>query len=633
MLEAIRQRAEGWLVKLILALLLVPFALWGVDSYFHGGSGGDTIAKVGDQKISGQEFTQALRDQQERLRQALGGAYNPAIMDSPEARAAVLQNLINQHLLAMAAARQHLLVPDQELASLIAQVPAFQDDGKFSKERYEALLRSQNLTPKQFETQVRQQLLAQQLLGALSESVIMPASVADGVIRFNEEQRSVSTATIASSQFLSQVKIDPAAIKAYYDGHSSEFAVPEEVQVQYVTLSPQVLGSQVPVSDQEVQQYYQQHQSQFGVPEQRDAAHILIGLPQNPTPEQVKAAQAKAEAVYQEAVKSPGDFAALAKKYSQDPGSADKGGDLGFFTREDMVKPFSDAAFSMQVGEIKGPVQSQFGFHIIKLLAIKPGKIKPLAEVKDQIVAELRKEQGSKKFAQVADSFGNTVYEQSGSLKPAADDYKLPIQTSGWISKAGGPPPFNNPKLLQAIFSPDAMKQGHNTDAIEVAPSTLVSARVVAQKPAGMKSLEEVKDQIARKLQQEQANALAKKQGETLLAALQGGKAAEVKWDAPALVTRQQGHGMDPVALAQAFKLDASKVPAYGGIADPQGGYLLIKVDKVVPAGAIDDAKRKAYLAGLKQLMGNELTSSFLGALRRDTKVEIKEDKLKAAQL
>lgn len=622
MLEIIRERAQGVIAKIILGLITIPFALWGVDSYIRGGDKVDIVAEVDGQNITRQEFSRTLKEQQERMRGAMGERFDPAMLDRPEVRQSVLDGLVQQRLLAMEANRVGFNLPDTLLASIIAEIPEFQQDGKFSQARYESMVRAQDMTPAIFENRLRQNLVIQQLFEGLSHGVAVPRASEELVVRLAEQQREISQAMLTPEQYMIQLKVDPADIKAYYDKHREEFLVPEQARLDYVVLSVDELQQQMVVGDEEVKKYYDEHGAQYGEPEQRRASHILI------------AERTQAEQILKEIKQNPAKFEDLAKQYSKDPGSAAKGGDLGFFARGAMVKPFEDAAFGMKGGEISGLVQSDFGFHIIKLTAIRHGAARSLDEVRADISQELKKQKAVKKFAELAETFSNTVYEQPDSLNPVADALKLKIQSSPWISKKGADMPLlNHPKLLQAVFSEDALKLKRNTETVEVAPNTLVAARVAEYKAASYKPFEELNTELAKRLLREQGNAMAVKRGRDALASLQkGGAVAELKWGATILINRENASSMGKDALNQIFRADAGKLPAYTGIENPKGGYLLVKVSKVVEPGAIDPAKRKSYANQLRQALAQEYSSAYLASLKQKADISIKKEKLEKAE-
>jgi peptidyl-prolyl cis-trans isomerase D len=630
MLDVIRERAQGLFAKIILALITVPFALWGVDSYLRQGGDSAIVAKVDSQKISRQEFNQALKEQQERMRAVMKESFDPALMDKPEVRRSILDSLIDQRLLVGGATKAGVVVSDEMLARFIGDIPEFQENGKFSQSRYETLLRNQNMTPGAFESRVRQSIVSEQLVDGLTGSTLVSRAALDNFASISEQQREIVQAMIYPEQFIPQIKVSSGEIKGYYEKHKEEFRVSEQAKLEYVVLSVDDLTSQMSVSDDEIKKYYEEHAAQFQVAEQRQASHILITISPKASDAEKAAAREKAEKLLKEAKQAPANFAELARKNSQDPGSAANGGDLGVFARGAMVKPFEDAVFKMSVGEIVGPVQSDFGFHIIKLTGVKTGKARSLAEAREEIGLELRKQKASKRFVEVAETFSNTVYEQPDSLKPVADALKLKIQTSPWIGKKGGDVALlNNGKLLQAIFSEESLKLKRNTEAVEVRPNTLVAARVAEFKPASYKSLEELSVELGGRLQRELADAQAAKRGNEALEQLRQGKdVAELKWSAPITISRQTAASLGEAATSEIFRADARKLPSYTGAVDPKGGYLLIKVNRVVAPGGLDDAKKKDYAQRMRQLLTQEYYAAYVASLKQKADITIKKDQL-----
>lgn len=635
MLEVIREHAQGKIAKTILVLITIPFALWGVDSYLKQGGGGPVVAKVGEQEIHQNEFSQTLKEQQERMRTTLGKSYDPAMMDNPEIRKSVLDALVNQRVLLGEAKQAGLVVSDAQLAKVIAGIEAFHVNGKFSHERYESVLRQQNMTIGMFEHRVRQDLLMQTAQEGVSRNTFIPGTVADRMIRSLEQEREVSQAAIQIEQFMPQVKIEASAIKDYYEKHQDEFKLPEQARLEYVVLSAENLAAQVTVNEEEIAAYYKEHARQFGQTEERQASHILIKAAASASESEKKAAMDKARKVLQEVKKSPDNFAQLAKQYSEDSGSASQGGDLGYFGRGAMVKPFEEAAFKMAAGEISDLVQSDFGYHIIKLTAIKPAKLRSLHEAHDEITLQLRKEKAGKKFAENAENFGNLVYEQGDSLSPAAQQLGLKVEQSGWLSRmASDTPLLNNPKLLQAVFTEDVLKNKRNTEAIEVRPNTLVAARLLEYKPASIKPLEDVSVALGQRLQRQQASVLAVKWGKDALSQLQQGNAAPagLNWSPSQLVGRTKPTGLTPEVLKEVFKTKADKLPAYAGVENNQGGYTLIKLSRLVEAGAQDEARKKAYAQQFSSMLEREYATAYLVSLKQRTKIEISKEALEKTE-
>ena len=611
------------LVQIVLALIIVPFALWGVDSYRKSGSGAP-LASVNGEKIGQQEFDNALNQQQQRIREMAGANFDPAFFDKPEIKHSVLDSLVTQHLMGIEARKAGLSLTNEQIGQIIVNIGAFQKDGKFDRQRYEAVLREKGKTPSGFDAEVRQAVLAQQLTEAYTQNGYAAEAVAENLIRLNEQQRVVAIVNLDTSTFMKQVKVSDSAVSDYYNQNAREFQVPERANVEYAVLSADSLLSQMSVSDDEVKQYYEEHQSEFGTQEQRQASHILITVAKQATDADKQAAKAKAEQVLQQVKQSPAKFAALAKEYSQDPGSAANGGDLGMFGRGAMVKPFEDSVFNLKVGDVSGLVQTDFGYHIIKLMAVKPAKVQSLSEMKSLIAQRLKSQHANDKFAELAEKFNNTVYEQSDSLKPAAELAKTAVQHGVWLSKGQAPAGLWTDKALQAVFSEDALKNKRNTSAVEVAPNTLLAARVTEYKPASARPLTEVAASIKQKLEKQQAAELAAQQGQKLLEQLQHGEKASVSWKAAQSITRNQRSGIEPELLQAVFRADISKLPAYAGV-NGQNGYVLARIDAVKDPASVDESKRGRYAQQIRQLTGEELMMSYLADAKKHADITMKD--------
>lgn len=631
MFDAVRNNKR--IVQGFLVLITLPFAFWGVDSYVHNTGAGNDVAKVGNVKITQQQYQEAWRDQQQRLRQMMGASFDPAMMDSPEAKQAVLNSLIDRSILLQEAAKNRLSASDNMLRDIISKIPALQENGQFSMDRYEAALKAQGLTQAGFEAQMRQDITLQQLASAISDTGMVSSSVVDALLRIQSEERLVSELRIPAAQFADKVKPTDEDLKKYYDQHKAAFKVPEELRAEYVQLSLDTLLPQITIKPEDVKSWYDSHKERFQQPEERRASHILIMVDAKASPADKAKAKAKAEAVLKEVQQNPGKFADIAKRDSQDPGSAAKGGDLGFFAKGAMVKPFDDAVFKLKDGQLSGLVQSDFGYHIIKLTGIKAGKVASLDEVKGQIETELKKQEASRKFAEMAEAFSNTVYEQADSLKPAADKFKLTVQQSGWLTRQANPANgvLGNAKLLGALFGDDAVKNKRNTDAVEVAPNTLVAARVVEYKPASMKTFESVKAQLLQVVKAQQMADLAKKAGEAQLAALQKGEGAKSgTWTPARAISRLNGSQMvPPPALQAIFKAKVAKLPAYAGATFPNGvGYVIYRIEKVSQPEMLDETKRQQLHQEYTNLSSQEDFGAYLSALRSRYKVVINKSAL-----
>ncbi len=621
MFDFVREKKR--LVQIVLAVIILPFAFWGVDSYNRAGNSAEVVATVNGAKITRQEFDEAMGQQQEQLRQMMGANFDAAMLDNPEMKRAVLENLVAQRLLLEQAREAGLAVTDQQVAELIAGIEAFQQDGKFDKARYAAALASRNMSPPMFEARLQEDLIRQQMRDAYAQNGYVSNSVVDNIVRLNEQQRTISVAVIPAQQFIAHAQVSDEAVQEYYKQNQKEFQLPEQARVEYVRFSASDLAAKATVAEEDLRRYYDEHQQEFGAPEERRAAHILIGVAAAAPQAEQDAAKAKAEKLLQQARKNPAGFAELAKANSEDPGSAETGGDLGFFGRGMMVKPFEDAAYALKPGEISGLVRSDFGYHIIKLLAIKPAQVPPYAAVRDGIAAKLRRQQASDRFAEQAEKFSNIVYEQSDTLKPAAELAGTRVEQSGWLVKGAGAAEPWTEKMLQAIFSDEVVKDKRNTAAIEVATDTLVAARILEHKPASVRSLDDVRLSIRQKLLREQALKLAAEQGKATLEQLQRGDKAALSWSPAQGITRARFGDLDVGLVRQVFQANGDKFPQYVG-AESGAGYVLVRIDAVKQGETPDEMKRMRYAQQLRQLTGEELFQAYLADAKKDADIELK---------
>lgn len=620
MFDAVRNNKR--IVQVFLILIMLPFAFFGLDSYVNGGGVGADVAKVGDSRIGQDEFQQSLREQQDRLRSQLG-QIDPKMFENPEFRKAVLDDLINRRLLLLEAGKRKMFASDEAVRNAVASIEAFHEDGKFSSERYEALLRAQGMTAAGFEAQVRQDLTLQQLAGTIGQTGIQSNSVGERILALQTEKRDIQEVLLGLEAYRGKVKLAEDAARKFYDENSKRFETPDQARVEYLVLSPDSV--EAPVSDAEIQAWYDGHKDRYAQPEERRASHILIA-----TEGKDKAkAKERADALLAEVQKNPAAFAELAKKNSEDPGSATQGGDLGFFARGMMVKPFEDATFALKEGETSGVVESDFGFHIIRLTGVRPAREKPLAEVRSEIETELKAAASARKFAEAAEAFSNVVYEQADSLQPAADQFKLKIQQSGWLGRQADPAngPLGNEKLLAAVFSDDAIKNKRNTEAVEVAPNTLVSARIVEYKAAALQPFESLKADIERMLVEREAQKLAAADGEARLATLRKGEDKEA-WGVARQVSRMDARMLPPPAVPVVFRMPTDKLPSYAGVEIAGTGYLLYRLNRIDAGEKLDDIRRQGLLGQLRTLSAQEDVQMYLSALRSRYKVEINEKAL-----
>src|SRR5262245_37063585 len=619
------------IIQIFLGLIALTFATWGIESYTRMRGGRDTVATVNGLEISAREFDEELRRRHDQLRQALGANYDPSQFDTPEMRRSLLEALVSQRLVASAAYDARLTVTDEVLIDAIHSIPAFKGpDGNFSRETYESVLRQQSppMAPAQFESRLRYELALTQLARAVGESAIPSRTVSGRLAALEAQQREISEFRILAEQFLPQVKIDDAKVKAYYEANQAQFQTAERVKAEYVVLSAQAIAAQEEVKPEEVRS---QWESAYG-PKLREREE----------------ARKKAEAIAAAVRKNPASFAEVAKKESQDPGSREAGGDLGFAPRGSFVKAYEDTLFRMKEGQISDVVESEFGFHILQLTGVRkqdgkeerrsshilipaPADAKPFEAMREQVEAELKKARAQRRFNEAADSFQNMVYEQPDSLKPAAERFKLKIETSGWITRAGPEErsPLANRKLLSALFSQDALVNKRNTDAIEVAPGTIVAARVVEHQPAAQRKFEEVKDDIAAMLRRQEAAELARKEGAAKLEQLRKGAGENIKWGPAKIVARRETKNLPLEVLRPVMSADVSKLPAFVGLPVGDAGYMLVRISKVVEGDAKqagDPLPRAAAVSGAAQY------EAYLESLRKQAKISLNQANLEKKQ-
>ncbi len=622
-------RTHQRLMQFVLLLFIFPsFAFFGLEGYTRFREGDNALAKVAGHGIKQQEFDAAQRQQMDRLRQMFGPQFDPKMFDTPEARRSIMDSLIVQRVLATKAAEKRLSVSDQTLRDTILSTPGLTTaDGKFDNERYKSLLAMQGMTPAMYEAGLRQDLAQQQVSSAIQGSAFAPKSLAARLSDLNDQEREVQELVFKPADFASKVKISDEMLKAYYEKNGRQFEVPEQARIEYVVLDSKAIADQISVSDADIKSYYEQNKQHYSTEEQRRASHILISAGKDASEADKAAAKAKAEKLLAQLRANPGDFAKLAKENSQDPGSASRGGDLDYFSKGMMVKPFEDAVFSLKEGEISGVVQSDFGYHIIRLTGIKPGAVKPLEEVKDEIAAEIKKQQAGKKFSEMAEVFTNTVYEQSESLQPVADKLKLTIQTASHVTRNPNPalPPnaqYNNAKFLSALFTDDSLKNKRNTEAVEVAPSTLIAGRVVEYKPVTKRPFEEVRGVVQERVTQEEAARLAKEAGEARLAELKA-KDGAAGFGAPKTVSRVKPQAIDAAAVPAVMKADSSKLPVYVGAELSGNGYGIYRITKVSQPAKTDEARRQAEQQQIASALAQQETFAYIEALKKEAKVEV----------
>jgi len=621
------------IAQLILAMISIPFALFGVDYYFRQSDAAGDVAKFDGGQITVADFGRAIRDQQDNMRRSGQQNVDPAIFDNPEVRYNLLQQLLRERMVEKKATDLHFVVTNEQLADRIASDPRFRTGDKFSLDVYKSMLAQAGVPEQLFEDSIRRQLLTEKVIDPVARGGILAKSSAATLLNLAEQQREVEVATVDAEPFVKDVKVDDAQLKAFYDANASAFKTPELVKFEYVILTQDALLAQVTVTPEEVKAQYDSAAKTYTQEEQRQAAHILIAVKPDATEAERAAAKKKAEDIAAQAKANPAKFADLAKQFSQDPGSAAQGGDLGSNPRGTMVKAFDDAVFAMKPGDIVGPVQTDFGFHVIRLVGVTPAHTRPFDEVKEQIETDLKRQKAAQKFAAAADQFQNLVYEQAESLAPVAKAIGLNVQTSPLVTRAQAQQiAMGNAKVVQALLSPESIAAKRNTDAIEIGPNALMAARLIDYKPAAPRPFDEVKEEIRRQLVRQGAIELAQKAGREKLALLEQGKsdrdAGLTFAKAVPLARNRPQPGFSPDAVTKIFQADATKLPRYAGAQNERGGFSIYKLVNVVNPPEPETAKLTSARKGIAEAQSREVFDAYVTALKDKAKVEINQTNL-----
>lgn len=622
MFEAVRNNPK--FVQLFLAVITLPFAFFGIEAYFNNsGAGGDTVAKVGKVEISSFQLEEAVREQENLLRQQMGGMFDKAFVESPEFKSAVLDRLINETALKTSVRDSKLTISNEAIQAYIKNQPEFQENGRFSFPLYEASARNQGLTPQGFEQRVREGLTQQQLLLPIAYSALAATPSAQRLLALEGEERSVAEWVFDAARYREQVKLSDEAVRKYYDGNQARFQTPEQAKLEYILLSQDEIERQLTLTEADARKWYEENLKSFAGTEERRASHILIQVAQDAKADARAAARKKAEEVLAKVKAEPAKFAELAKTASDDPGSAENGGDLGFFGRGAMVKPFEDAVFALKQREISSLVESEFGYHIIMLTDSRGGKAKSFEEVKAEALASARKQAAAQRFAELADQFGNMVYEQPDALKPVAEKFALKLVQTDWVTREALPEALRNQKIQSALFSADSLQNRRNTEAVDLGNGSVVSARILEYKPVASRSFEEVKPMAQEMARAEEAARLAVADGEAALKKLQAGETLSGSWK-PARTVKRSTADLASAARTAVFSAAAEKLPAFVGQAG-NAAYSIYRIEKVTLPDTANEAAVKEMRRQHALALGQEDLRAYIEAVRARQGVSLKK--------
>ena len=628
MLESIRKHTK-WVMGLLFLLIIPSFILVGIDrNYFSGGS--PVVARVDGKDITQSDWDNAHRMESDRIR-AQSPNVDAKLLDTPQARYATLERLVRDHVLQVAAQKMHLLTSDSRLARELQGIPQIaamkRPDGSLDVEAYRALAGSQGLTPEGLEARIRQDISVSQVMGSVMASAF--AGMSDSKLALDAilQRREIQVARFNASAFAPKVAVTEADLETYYKANPAKFQQAEQASIEYVVLDLDAVKAGISVNEDDLRTYYKENLSRLAGKEERRASHILIKVAKDAPAAEREKAKAKAEELLAELRKTPGRFAELAKKESQDPGSAASGGDLGFFGRDAMVKPFESAVFALKKGQFSDVVETDFGYHIIMLTDIKTPPQPSFEELRSKLEAELKQQQAQRKFAEVAEAFSNAVYEQSDSLQPVADKLKLKIHSATGVARVPAPGAqgvLANPRFLEALFQPDSLQDKRNTEAVEVAPSTLVAGRVTAYQPAMTLPLDKARDQVRALYVADKAAELARQEGQAKLTAWKAAPESATGLSAPVTVSRDRMQDQPRPVVDSALHAPVEKLPSWVGVDLGGQGYAVVKVNRIVPREAVDDAmagrERQQYL----QAWGAAEAQAYYELLKQRFKVQIK---------
>jgi peptidyl-prolyl cis-trans isomerase D len=641
MLQDIRDRSKGPVAWFIIALICVPFALWGINSYFEGGGGSNDVAKVGGQTISDTQLQRAYNNRFRQLQQMMGKQFDPDTIKPQVLRKQVLHSMIQRSLLIQYANEQGYRVTDGEVLAYLQQMPVFQENGKFSPQKYHQLLQQNGMQAQAFEDQIRQALLVQQLQKGLQGATLVTQTDVKQAWRFQHERRAVSFLVFHAGHYQKQAQVSQDQIEKYYRSHKQAFSAPKQVKLAYIALDSKHLKPDQAASESNLKQLYKNEKNQFTTPGERRVRHILIKVGKG---ESGKKAKAKAEKIRNK-IENGANFKQMAEKYSQDAGSNSSGGQLGWIKRDSsMPKPFIQAAFDTQQGAVSQPVRTQYGWHLIKVETVHTAHVASFDDPKVQakLKRQYRRQAGKARFEKMSDKLNRLAFENPDSLKPAAKKLGLKIKTTGWITRNGDHSGIlSHSKVRNAAFSGQVYKQHVNSKPIDLSSGEKVVLRVADEKPERTKPLDEVKDRIRQTLQQQQGREKAAAAAEKALAAAQRGEGlkglssdyGDATYGDPGLVGRDQKE-MNKAMLKKAFDLPppAKGKTAYAAVALNNGDSAVVALHgrKFGDPSKASDSDLKVLKQQLVQRQAQAEFSLYMHHIRNKIKVKIFKDNLRS---
>ncbi|MCR6700520.1 MAG: SurA N-terminal domain-containing protein [Dokdonella sp.] len=636
MLSRLRTILKSWVGIAVLGLILIGFSFFGIESYFVSQSDA-SVARIGDQEISQDQFRDRFNDYRQNMIRQQGEGFDSRLLDSPLVRRQVLDSMIDERIVLDANEKLGVRVPDTRVREAIMEIPAFQRDGKFDPEQYRALLSMQGMSSRALEQDIRTSIATRELPMSLYATTFVTDAEVDTYLRLREQKRDFSFVRLDKPAAADETVSDEE-IKTFYDAHQSDYMNPEQVALEYLELDAAQLKVELDPSEAVLRERYENEKSRFTTEEQRLASHILVKVGGSGGPDEQKQALTKAEGIVKR-LREGASFADVAKQESDDLGSRNQGGDLGWLEKGMTDPAFETALFALAPKTVSDPVLGSDGYHIIELRDTRPGDVRSFEEVRTELAAEYAETERERVYNEKSGRLVDLVYQDPSSLQNAAQEVGLEVGRTGLFSRDGAPEGIAaNPAVARAAFSDAVLIEGHNSEAIDLGPNHIAFVRLAERKPAEAKPLADVSAQIKARIVAERVAAAAKQRADELFARIEKGEplsalAGELKLE----VSEQKAIGRNAVnldaALVQAVfampRVEEGK-PAFRSVALGDDAYALVRLDKVVDGdpSALDAATREAARTTLQQGQGYLATQDFVAALRSEVKPVINEKNL-----
>jgi peptidyl-prolyl cis-trans isomerase D len=623
-MQAFRDLVRGWLGKALLALLMVPFAIVGIESYFVGGKAA-SVATINDEEINQNELDRSVDQQRQRILASMGEQPDASRLDLPVLRQEVLKGLIDRAVLSQQAKKIGFLIDDATIYRLIQETPAFQENGVFSETRYQQVLRNMGEDAATFPSKAKKEIAVSQLVSGINQTAFVSVKELDALSALDNQKRDIHLVVINAAPYLASVQVSDDEINQYYKSNTAKYTSDEKVSVDYLVLGAELFTDKVLLTDADVEARYAEKLKALENNEQRRAAHILINVDAK-----TKDADALAKIKgLEKRIQAGEDFGTLAKEFSQDQGSATNNGDLGFAGKGMFVPEFEKSLYALKVNEVSAPIKTQFGYHIIKLLEIQKAPIPTMAELRPSLEADVRAAKSEELYAEAVEKMDALAYESS-DLKEGAKQYVMTLQTSPLFSKQGGEGLGGNRKVVQAAFSDEVLKEGKNSSALALDDKHSVWIHLNKHEPARVKPLAEVAAEIKSTLQLEKASALAKAEAEAITKEVNSGKSSaeiaashKVQW-MDFVGTARTATAPTADLLKVAFRLPSPKANAWTAEATAVAkDYAVVAISKIdLGASTLTDEQKKQFMTSLATARGQQELQDYVVYLRSTAKIK-----------